>query len=244
MIYYGIPSYRRSFCTNTIDYLESLGVPKERIILSLQDEQDVKDYTAAGFDKRCVIITCKGDRVSKNRNNILEYAQATNVKRLLMLDDDVPRIEYMDGNRVYHKINSEKQLIELFEFCESIHSPIFGFYPTKSKMYQTPYKIRFKCMCAGGCLGILDTSLRFDVTLRMKEDYDFCLNVINQRRLCVRFDYITPVTISENGRKGGCSEDYKANRSEEASKILLERYPFLIKENPRRKGEIIMQNIE
>lgn len=44
--YVGIASYKRPEASRTLDYLDSLGFPKERRILSVQTEEDRDAYAA------------------------------------------------------------------------------------------------------------------------------------------------------------------------------------------------------
>jgi hypothetical protein len=239
MIYYGIPSYKRAFQSKTIDYLSSIGVPRERILLSLQNEDDVREYTAKGFADKATIIQCEGYCVSDNRNNILDYAERNNVKRLLMLDDDVSGIDVLNKDQ-YFRINNEAQLEELFDFADKNNAPIWGTYPLKNAMYQK-MKVRLRCIFIGTCIGFTDMSLRFDNTIRVKEDYELCLRVINGMRNSIRFDHIA--VVASHKSKGGCEDDWAAGESAKATQELLRRYAGLIRENPRRKGEILMNNI-
>lgn len=239
MIYYGIPSYKRAFQSKTIDYLSSMGVPRERIILSLQNEDDVKEYTAKGFADKSIIIQCEGYCVSDNRNNILDYAERNGIKRLLMLDDDVSGIDILNGGK-YFRVNNEAQLEQLFDFADKHNAPIWGTYPLKNAMFQK-MQIKLRCIFIGTCIGFTDMSLRFDNTIRVKEDYELCLRVISSRRNSIRFDHIA--VVASHKSIGGCADDWAAGESAKATQELLRRYEGLIRENPKRRGEILMNNI-
>ena len=72
----GIPSAGRAGELLTLDYLERIGVPRERIILSVQSKADLEDYTAAGVCERVrALIYGPARNAAGNRNNLLNAVE-------------------------------------------------------------------------------------------------------------------------------------------------------------------------
>lgn len=70
--YVGIASYKRPEASRTLDYLDSLGFPKERRILSVQTEEDRDAYTRSGLSERVgTFLYREASTAAGNRNTIL-----------------------------------------------------------------------------------------------------------------------------------------------------------------------------
>ena len=68
-IYYGIAGYHRPEC-KTYHTLVGMGVSKDKIVISLNDEDDYVKYKELYGDEVKVIYK-KGNNVACNRNNII-----------------------------------------------------------------------------------------------------------------------------------------------------------------------------
>lgn len=245
MIFYGIPSFRRSTQLKTLAYLQTCGIPKDRIIVSVQDNIDLEKYAEAKIDTFCNLISCTGDCVSDNRNNILTYCEDKGIKRLIMLDDDISRIHILCGegnSRKQHNVGTDIDNImnRLFGYCEKRQAKLFGGYPVSNEMMQSQ-KIRDRWIFIGTLMGFTDMSLRFDRDMRVKEDYELCLRLISQGQKSVRFDFVSCSALHKS--RGGCSNEWDTGQSEIASRTLIKKYPILVKQNPKRKGEILFNNV-
>ena len=86
--YVGIASYKRPEASRTLDYLDGLGFPKERRILSVQTEEDRDAYTRSGLSERVgTFLYREASTAAGNRNTILlNVPEGTNV---VFMDDDI-----------------------------------------------------------------------------------------------------------------------------------------------------------
>ena len=93
--YVGIASYKRPEASRTLDYLDSLGFPKERRILSVQTEEDRDAYTRSGLSERVgTFLYREASTAAGNRNTILlNVPEGTNV---VFMDDDIKQVVMED----------------------------------------------------------------------------------------------------------------------------------------------------
>ena len=93
--YVGIASYKRPEASRTLDYLDGLGFPKERRILSVQTEEDRDAYTRSGLSERVgTFLYREASTAAGNRNTILlTVPEGTNV---VFMDDDIKQVVMED----------------------------------------------------------------------------------------------------------------------------------------------------
>ena len=93
--YEGLASYKRPEASRTLDYLDSLGFPKERRILSVQTEEDRDAYTRSGLNERVgTFLYREASTAAGNRNTILlNVPEGTNV---VFMDDDIKQVVMED----------------------------------------------------------------------------------------------------------------------------------------------------
>lgn len=235
-IIFGIPSYNRSERQITLDYLESMGIPKENIYISTQTEEDYKIYLEK-YGNRANIIYGKGDCISDNRNNLLNYFNKGT--RLLMLDDDLKFVGFKNNKKI-EKASSDKFLKfinDAFDYSERNHALIWGGYPVSNGLFMSQ-SIDKKNVVVGCMMGIIIDEYRFDKNFKLKEDLDFCLQTIKDGYNCIRFNFVN--ANCKFKVKGGCFENWQNNEDDIMTKRILLKYPKLIKKG-NKKNSIMMK---
>ena len=240
-IYFGIASYKRADNQKTVAYLESLGVPRNNIILSVQTAADYDAYRAAGIEKRVGgLIFRPGGNASQNRNNILDNVPAGT--KIVLLDDDIMSLCKLKGDALEAITTGEefyKALETGYKLAAKYKTIGFGVYPVCNAFYMSN-KHRDRYIAVGTLLGITNTSLRFDPQTDTKEDYQFCCEAIRKYGAFVRMDNYS--CKAQHYTSGGCEEFWDDTAGiERTARRLAARYSDIIELNPKRKGEVRMK---
>lgn len=235
-----IPSYKRANKQLTLDYLERIGWNKELTMMSVQTEEDYRDYQNAGIDKRVgKLIYRQGDNLSDNLNTLLEANPVGS--KILFLDDDCYSIQKLENGKL-KDLETVKEIDDLVEYgfnlAEKHKTIVWGGYPCPNAFFmRDAYRDRFIVVSA--MIGIINTELRFDRTFPTKMDFEFCCQVIRKYGACIRLDNYT--AKSQSHSKGGCFEFWQDEKEVvDTANRLVKKYPDLIKSNPARVGEVKM----
>ena len=229
----GIPSAGRADKQFTLDYLERIGVPRERILLSVQTKSDLEEYTAAGICERVLAITYgPAHNAAGNRNNLLNAVEPG--AELLMLDDDIREIVRLesaaDGAHRAETVDSFPALLRLAEdgFSTARRLGAFAFgingAHVPKLMKYTVYK---QALCGGAVMGIITGQARFNPLYDTKEDYAFCCENIRQTGTFPSLEYYSARVAARH--EGGCWEawnDIQTVRSDAAR--LCKEYPEIV----------------
>ena len=185
------PSYKRPK-VETLDYL-----PFCKVWVC---ETEAEAYRAANPGHEANIIPCKKGiqgNLCRIRNHILDTEFAAGADVVLIVDDDLRRVEYFDnehGDRFgYNKkfVESDKFLdfIERYSrLCDEFGFKFWGLNCNMDALsYQqyTPFSTvayiggPFQCFLQGN-------ECRYDEALPLKEDYDMTLQNCNKYRGCLR----------------------------------------------------------
>lgn len=227
-----IPSYKRAGKVTTLQFLDG-SFTKEEIIIGTQCPGDYAEYEAA-YGSVATVIFKEAHSVSENRNNLLEYCQQHGIKECIQLDDDISNIVTMNNGKL--KGTAFRELIEkCFDVCRKNAIVMFGGYCCSNPMMMSA--TAKPNVIVGMLCGILDTSVRYDTTFRIKEDYELSLRLMKQGKGVIRFNSFG--ANAKHKTSGGCSEDWVAPDYEKWADLLVDAYPDLVKHNPKRKGEIL-----
>lgn len=228
-IIYGIISYKRANRQTTLDYLVKSGVPRERIILSLNAESDIEPYQK--YADRAQIIYGEAHNAAGNRNNILNYLPEGT--RLILLDDDVKRFMCYDPIGEYGVFRedfktAEQEFYRAFEILGKTGRTIFGVAHTGNSMFckQTMEKYGKYCVNAllgAGLFGIIVGKDRFNDRMPVWDDTDMMLKQIKTRGL-LRVNTVANIVGTFYVAEGGCQEAYAAGGKEKALRMLLMKY--------------------
>lgn len=182
-------------------------------------ESDSKNYTHLGVEI-LKIPDEKDGSIAKARNWILENKTT---EYLIMVDDDLSSVVWtLKRNRIKQTIDEIESHIENgFQLAEDCNAGIWGLNVQNDPMFyriSTPFS--FNSPVLGPFLCILDSTLRFDENLPLKEDYDFFIQQLRKHRKVLRLNYLHYNADHQNF-EGGCKEYRNITISENQQKEAL-----------------------
>ena len=167
------------------------------IHLFVNDEEQAELYSS--HKGLCEIVVTHTKGIQKARNAILDYFPKD--EYIVMLDDDIEevlklssgtredglvkkKLEHMDGKEI-------KEFMEYaFKICKINSTKLWGIYPVMNPFFMSK-KINNKGFIIGSFCGIINSDIRFDDNLPLKEDYQFTADHIIKHKKIARFDYVT-----------------------------------------------------
>jgi hypothetical protein len=212
-ITFASPSHKRAHLAITHKYF-----PKTRYVVS---ESEAKDYEKAGF-KNLLICPDSVSGMAKVRNWIVDN---TKTSRLLMTDDDLKHLMRWDNHKKrYLSPEEADEFVEMgFFLAKEFGVKLWGIslIPDKAAYREmTPFSL--SKMILGPFTGfILPVECRYDEKLPLKEDYDFCIQMLNKYRKILRFNYVA-YDVDLHKMEGGCST-YRTLDIEKAQLKLLRK---------------------
>ena len=85
-----------------------------------------------------------------------------------------------------------------------------------------------------------DTALRFDKSMRLKEDYDYTLQHLAANGRVARLDWILP-EYQHYTNEGGAVAYRSPDEEQKAIAHLKEKWGPVIADNPKRPNEILLK---
>ena len=252
-IYYGIAGYHRPEC-KTYHTLVKLGIPKDQIVISLNDEIDYKTYKEL-YGNEVEVIYRKGNNVACNRNNILDHFPLDSY--VMVLDDDIASFKTWipEGNSKYGKLVNltrkelEEKLLDAFKQTESARGNMFGTYAIANTMMikgtietQGVYSIN-KMFQGGSCGFIKDDHHRYNEDMLLLDDYEIVLRNIKEGNIVLRRNDIVAVTPKMGSTKGGYFDIYKLGKQKEYILKLKAMYPDMITVKKDYSGVILKKGL-
>ena len=236
----GIPTYKRARSQTTLDYLEKLGIEKERIVMSVQCAEDDKEYREAGVDKRVgAFIYRDGKNVSENTNTILDYVPSG--ARVVLLDDDIKSVCWLSDGKLKDICRRDDFFAVVrrgYALADKHATTGFCVYPVCNAFFmKNGYETR--ALGIGTLLAVTNNGERFDRTLSVKQDYEYILRAIKKHGAFIRLNGIA--CNAKHYTKGGCEEFWEdKQRNMWIARNIVRRYPELVKLNPNKPGEIMI----
>lgn len=238
-IFYGIPTYKRVDAQITLNFLHSIGIDKQHIILATQLEDEFERCKEL-YSDICTVIYREGvHNLSGNRNTIIEYLPiGTNV---LILDDDIEGFE-INVNGKLQKLSGKHfiTIVErMFFLAREYNSKLWSVYPVENAyfMEKTPIiKFNRPVICVHG---LITSDLRYDEEQTVKEDYMFVCDNFAKGYPTLRLENVTS-NAKHWTNKGGCKDQWGTNA--ECMERVLKKYPQYVVKNPKREGEILLKN--
>lgn len=226
-----IPSYKRAGNVKTFGLLGG-AFAKEEILLATQTTEDYEAYKSL-YGEKATIICREAHSCGESRNNLLDYCESIGVKEVLFLDDDIRHIRTMFDTKI---VGAEfRELMErCFDVARKNNITLFGSYATDNRLSMK--KTVTRNIIDGMLCGLLDTSIRYDITFTTKSDYELSLRLMSQGKKVARFNSFAPAQVPRT--KGGCEELRKQKEYYNVAGLLVDAYPELVKLHPKRKGEI------
>lgn len=234
---YAIPSYKRAQRQTTLEYLSSIGVPKELIWIFVQTDEDLREYQR--HSDRANIVLMEASGIARARNNILNRLKD---KNLLMMDDDVKRISFLKGGAL---VGIERRIDMAFAFnrcftqARNLRSKMFGVYPVDNAFFMsddisTKVSVNTVMGYASGF------PFRFDETFETKEDAELCGRVMRRGGSVVRFNNIA-VSADHRKDKNGYIDAEHQSENLRMVKKLCARYPEIYAPQKGKPWEVRMK---
>lgn len=217
---------------NVKEIFEKFGT--EDVVFFVKDATDALNYQKNGA--KDIIIS---GSLMDSRNKSLDHCFSKG-KICVQLSDDLEKTAINDftGKRT-------KKFVTAIEVIEGIMPDFIGrgekfagFPPTDNPFYSTK-EFEFNKFIVGDFIFIKPTKLRFDDNLRLKEDYDYCLQHMKEGTGCIRYGkYLN--SFKHYSNKGG-AVSYRNNEVEQNTiEYLMDKWGDCIKLNTKRENEILL----
>lgn len=195
----------------------------------LVPECDLHDYEDAGAFEP---LADPGSLVGA-RNAALEHAFRRNLA-CVQLSDDLKRLRMLPKEN----LTLGDALWHLDHALDSTGLALAGCSPTDN-LYFAKGGVSTRKFIVGDLIMVRPTELRFDENLRLKEDYDFTLQHWMMYGGAARCDYIAP-SFAHYTNAGGAVAARTAELEQETIAYLKDKWPGMIRDNPRRANEILL----
>ena len=222
-------SHRRPDNVKTV--FETTGT--EEIVFVVNDQKDVDDYKAAG-----AVEVVTGGSLVGNRNAALDYCFKRD-KICVQIDDDLISVAINDftGKRTKQYV-TVKQAIEdlIVGFIKSDYK-FAGAPPTENPFFATKVSQENILITAPFTL-TKPNNIRFDKNIRLKEDYDYTLQHIEQGG-CIRYHKYL-FNFKRYGNEGGAVSYRTSELEQQSIQYLQAKWGECIKLNTKRENEILI----
>lgn len=240
-----IQSYNRvdGIMKKTLALLSRYNYPKELIYIFVNTEEQKEEYQTK-IPKELyghIIWSNQPKGIMNIRNYIVDYFDEG--EKLITMDDDVISIDRIYEGKLC-PIDNFNELIEKgFQLCEERSYTLWGLYPTANAFYmkskdEYTTDLRF---IVGGFRGFINK--RRHIHLDYKDDYEFSIESYLQDGGVIRFNHIAiKHSVYTNSGGVGLNKKERMIYSKKDSEWLLNKYPNLVRLNPRREGEILLNS--
>lgn len=232
------PSYKRPK-VKTLNYL-----PFVRIYV---DPSEYDEYVRQ--NPGASIVKCADDvqgNVARVRNYILDEEYKNGADAVCIVDDDIYRMEYFvkDPNSNFGYMREEIKADDFMGFLEkyTILCMEFGYHlwgvncnkDSLSYKHSTPFSTT-SVVLGPFCVHV-QSPIRYDLSLPLKEDYDLCIQHLNKYRGVLRVNSVHYDCLqSEN--KGGCAAMRNRKREKEQFELLQKKWGSrIVREDKSSKG--------
>lgn len=187
-------------------------------------EFEAEEYMAAGLPVLVAPDSVRGN-IARVRNWILDNRSSDH---LLIIDDDVESVkrwELVDGTWL-HKILSGEELMESielgFDMAKEWGVRLWGMNCLGDKgSYREYTPFACKSYISASFHGLIDPVLRYDESIPLKEDFDFCIQNLKEYRAMLRFNMLSMVK-KDHGNPGGCAV-YRTIEKEKEQLALIQK---------------------
>jgi len=240
-----IPSYKRPdiLLKKTVSTLKRNGIDLSKVYVFVSDYTEFLNYKKAIIEAELIIKIEIGELgITKQRNFIKNFFKEVG-EHIVCIDDDIDALEIVDENK---KFNELTDLNILFNNCYDIMKKenvnLWGIYPARNGMYMNNYKNEYNLgfyFIVGGCYGyIVEEDMKpylLDERIKHKEDYEQTILHYLKKGGTLRLNKITMKTKTfQEGGLGKKKDRIKMNS--EATELLLEKYPTLLRRRERKDG--------
>jgi hypothetical protein len=222
-----------------IPAIEALGLDKKYFTLVVNNEDEKKKYQK-NFSDIKMMVSCSRSCIEA-RNYVLDkFPEGT---KIIMVDDDVEGLYEMRGPGRSGLVKMtgdeiDKLIKKGFDLCEKNKTKFWGVYPTYNHYFMSNTIVPHGFI-VGMWMGIIISDQRFDMNLKLKDDYGFtCQHIIKYKKI-VRFNYVC-VKAKYHTNSGGGSEYRTKEMEEQDVNYLIGKYPNFVQRNTKREGHEIL----
>ena len=180
-----------------------------------------------------------------SRNGAIQRAHSMG-EDCIMIEDDLDKIQCAISNNNKHNQDiTFKEAIQLmYKASNDIGHRAFliGVAPTPNAFYFNPLKpYSFTHFIVGSLIIVRNgADLYFDKQFKLKEDYDYTLQHIQAYGMALRCNEIL-AHFKHYGNKGGAVDYRSDDLEQDMIQLLKEKWGSAIRDNPRRKNEILLK---
>lgn len=232
---YGIASYGRPKCA-TIDTLTRSGVTAENIYVSLQKEDQLREYKA--IHPNVNYICRDADCAAGNRNTLIDAVGAP----LILLDDDITSFAVKENDSNFKRVNDfsvfERAIDKAIDQAVLNRCSVVGIAATTNDLVARGRdEYSYDVLLQGSFLVLLADNLKFDEKWKMVEDYELSLRAI----LCghtLRANYISAYKPKNGTNSGGLHERYVNGELPLWIERLSKVYPMFVPNKSKLGGRV------
>jgi hypothetical protein len=218
------PSYKRPDKVDVLKYLPSVKI--------YVDEKESENYKKYNPNANIVAVESKFQgNLCRIRNKILDDHKGDVV---CIIDDDLKVVGYHERIRRV-SLNTEREFMEFLHkytvLALDLGVKLWGINVTNDKQCYREYTPFSMSSYIGGPFMVhIDTDLRFDERLPLKEDYDFTLQNLNKYRKVLRVNKFFYV-VKQMEQVGGCATYRNLEREIEQLNLLRKKWGSRIVQN-------------
>lgn len=232
-IVYAVPSYRRPSKCYAAKMLASLGVPKEDLFVTVQNDEDRAAYqqSVGGIAQ---VVGSNGTGISFNRNQaMLPWLDDVWV---CQIDDGVKRVFVKEGDRCVRLTDGERfrRMVRLFfEDAARRGFAMWGTFKSSFPMAMRTCEL-IDTPFVGTFVGLLDRRDRFNPSMKLMEDLERNCRLLKCGKHIVRHEF---VTIDCLHNQGGSEADARHGWSGGAVRSHRHEYVPAGRRSGRRQGQ-------
>lgn len=184
------------------------------------------------------------DALCEARNAALNAAFSLNAP-CLQISDDLKKVERASwdaerGKYVAAPIAFSEAVATMLDATNQVGAKLAGVAPTANPFYYRGRAINGRAFVVGDLILTKPTPLRFDESLRLKEDYDYTLQHIEAHGVVARCDDVLATFVHRSNPGGAVA--YRTDALEaESIAALKKKWGRLLRDNPRRPNEILLK---
>jgi len=237
-----LPTYNRAdlLLEKTLSTLGEHHIDPKRITIFVANEEQKELYEEKIPRDLYAKIVIGKKGLANVRNFITEYYPLGT--EIVSFDDDISNFTQLnkEGTKLIPLKNLHKVIEDGFNLCKKYKYHIWGLSPVKNAFFmknQVSTNLKF---IIGNCYGFINR--RIKVHSDFKDDYELSLENAVRDGGVIRFNNV--VATTKLGAKGGndmtAEQRAKQKEHKEFIEFLKEKYPGLVRDNPKRPMEILL----
>lgn len=205
-------------------------VPDARWFVALGEGEA---YSKAGAD-----YVIESGTLCESRNFALEMAFKEN-RPCVQLSDDLTKLQQIDDESKLWDITLDEAISAMGNIVDSFGVKLGGVAPVTNTFYYSPEKpVKTHHFIVGDMIYVKPSAPRFDMELRLKEDYDFTAQHISLYGGVARCDFIF-ASFKHRTNSGGVVSYRTPEVEQESIARLQEKWGEAVRLNPRRENEVL-----